>query len=98
MNSRCPKRSGAGSKLKSNGILMPSGTKTGSPEADTAFRKFRQFSPGKAVEILDQSSDQEQEFIKIWALARLLAWAILDQPGSRHRKTKVHRLQTKNAR
>jgi hypothetical protein len=78
---------------------MRSTTKIRLPEFDTAFEKVRQFNATIAIKILNESPVQDREFIKIWALARLLAWTILDQPGSRHRRTKASReFRTRNSR
>ena len=49
---------------------------------------LEKFRPGRAVRILaNQPKRDEAAFLRTWALAQLLAWAILDQrPGKRRPK------------
>ena len=66
------------------------------------------FRPGQAVRILaDQPENSETAFVRTWALAQLLAWAILDQrPGKRPPKEardgsdepKKRKIRTANAK
>jgi hypothetical protein len=42
-------------------------------------RRLRRFRPREALLILSKMAAKDHAFLKIWALARLLAWATLDQ-------------------
>jgi hypothetical protein len=70
--------------------------------------ELEKFRPGRAVRILaDQPEHDEAAFVHTWALAQLLAWAILDQrPGKRPPKEprrgsdepKKRKIRTANAK
>jgi hypothetical protein len=70
--------------------------------------ELEKFRPGRAVRILaDQPKNNETAFLRTWALAQLLAWAILDQrPGKRppkearlgSDKPKKRKIRTANAK
>ena len=70
--------------------------------------ELEKFRPGRAVRILaDQPENNETAFLHTWALAQLLAWAILDQrPGKRPPKEgrdgsdqpKKRKIRTANAK
>ena len=70
--------------------------------------ELEKFRPGEAVEVLAGPPEHhEAAFLHTWALARLLAWAILDQrPGKRPPKgarpnsdePKKRKIRTANAK
>ena len=70
--------------------------------------ELEKFRPGRAVRFLaDQPENNETAFLRTWALAQLLAWAILDQrPGKRPPKEardgsdqpKKRKIRTANAK
>jgi hypothetical protein len=66
-------------------MSMPSEL-TESSETERIIKALRRFTPRHSVRILADEND-ELAFLKTWALARLLSWAMLDQrPGKRRRK------------
>jgi hypothetical protein len=69
-------------------------------ETERITKALKRFRPREAVKILAESSrGEEAAFLKTWALARLLAWAILDQrPGKRRPKKSKPTIRTANAR
>src|SRR5258708_5634230 len=87
---------------------MPADTDTPLPKADKALRQLKRFRPREALTIINSSAGGDKAaFARTWALARLLAWAILDQrPGKRLPKTRgsgaekspTRPLRTRNAR
>jgi hypothetical protein len=87
--------------------VTPADAKTPLPKAGKALRQLKRFRPREALTIINSSAGEDKTALRTWALARLLAWAILDQrPGKRLPKTqgggaeKLPRrgLRTKNAR
>jgi hypothetical protein len=69
-------------------------------ETERVTKALKRFRPREAVETLAESSrGEEAAFLKTWALARLLAWAILDQrPGKRRPKKSKPTIRTANAK
>src|SRR5271166_5682990 len=67
-------------------------------EPEVQLNKFR---PHWGVAILVERLDQEHAFLQTWALAQLMAWAILDQkPGKRQPKgtPPKRRIRTRSAK
>jgi hypothetical protein len=87
--------------------VTPADAKTPLPKAGKTLRQLKRFRPREALTIINSSAGQGKTALRTWALARLLAWAILDQrPGKRPPKTQGggvkkllgRGLRTKNAR
>jgi hypothetical protein len=78
------------------------------PKTDKALRQLKRFRPREALTIINSSAGgDEMAFARTWALARLLAWAVLDQrpgkrlpktPGSGAEKSPTRPLRARNAR
>src|SRR5947209_1132635 len=61
-------------------------------KTDRVIASLIRFRPGVSVQILADDTN-EHAFLKLWALARLLAWAVLDQrPGKRRSKGRANEL------
>src|SRR5262249_50035028 len=65
-----------------------------SSEIQRIIEQLRGFRPRQSVRILTGDDDQPV-FLKVWALTRLLTWAVLDQrPGKRRRKPTAEKSAT----
>jgi hypothetical protein len=60
--------------------------------------KLKRFRPRQSVKILVKDLGSDAAFLKLWALARLLGWSILDQPPPRRPQTSRTRFRSRNAR
>jgi hypothetical protein len=56
------------------------------------------FRPGEAVAIIAGVPEETEVFLRVWALAGLLTWAILDQRPGMTRKEKRSKIRTTNAK